>query len=173
MGCKKTFAILLASLLSVALVFVAPGAQQVVSDNSLGVAEKKWTTQDLVQMGKSKAMAAAVSYMTRDAQQAGAKALKLDDMLRKSWVTIVMEKGWTAIKNACTTLSVKTAAAFLVLALVVFSLYTARATYWLAQKRAGLRILEGIVSRRKKSAMAPRFEVWKEAAAALTIDPPD
>ena len=80
MGCKKTFAILLASLLSVALVFVAPGAQQVVSDNSSGVAEKKkWTTQDLVQMGKSKAMAAAVSYMTRDAQQAGAKALKLDE----------------------------------------------------------------------------------------------
>ena len=84
-----------------------------------------------------------------------------------------MEKGSTAIKNACATLSVKTAVAFLVLVMAVFSLYAARVTYWLAKKRAGLRILEGIISRRKKSAMAPRFAVWKEAAAALTIEPPD
>eukprot|EP00904_Undaria_pinnatifida_P005386 jgi/Undpi1/1978/HiC_scaffold_12.g05365.m1 len=272
MGCKKIFAILLASLLFAALVSVAPGTQRVVSDNSSGVADKKWTTQDLVQMGKSKAMAAAVSYMASDALQPGAKTLKLDgikelidttsaaeirsamlmatttgllktrrvkamdkkiadfaatvnpaatcaaadtaggngrdacvldcqhnrifpawprrkgacyalctlatapctaDILQKSWVTIVMEKGSTAIKNACATLSVKTAVAFLVLVMAVFSLYAARVTYWLAKKRAGLRILEGIISRRKKSAMAPRFAVWKEAAAALTIEPPD
>ena len=78
MGCKKIFAILLASLLFAALVSVAPGTQRVVSDNSSGVADKKWTTQDLVQMGKSKAMAAAVSYMASDALQPGAKTLKLD-----------------------------------------------------------------------------------------------
>ena len=78
MGCKKTFAILLASLLPAALVFVAPDAQRFVPDNVSGVTVKAWTTQDLVQMGKSKTMAVAVSIVTGDTQQPGAKALKID-----------------------------------------------------------------------------------------------
>eukprot|EP00904_Undaria_pinnatifida_P010652 jgi/Undpi1/6717/HiC_scaffold_20.g09196.m1 len=44
------------------------------------------------------------------------------------------------------------------------------ATYRLAQKKASLRILEGIVSRRGTNAMGPRFEAWKVETAAMGID---
>lgn len=44
------------------------------------------------------------------------------------------------------------------------------ATYRLAQKKAGLRALEGIVSRRGESILAARFEVLKVETAAMGID---
>lgn len=77
---KKMLALFLAALPAV-LVFVAPDVHDFVASKVWTAGDKKWTTQDLANMSKTKTMAVAVTEMTSSAVRKSGikKALKLNE----------------------------------------------------------------------------------------------